>query len=366
MKNKKIIIIVGLILIVGMILVFLSFNFVNKKNKSELVLFPKEQLIEDYYIIDDYEKNIVYTNKIYVPNYMTKQVQKATTATYLYKNDNYSLQLNYKTYLNESDLNNKFVENEKFKKKDYYYYLYNDNKVKIYFENEFGYYQAIEISIYSRMNDNKNYYIDSSFENLLKNLVSEKKNLSDYSIKNENGYYLGSINYNYYNDENDKIFIKADYKVSSEKYGSNYDSKYKYQELYLDNSNVSFYEGEITTDILTVKNQTRIRTYFSKIYNFDINEEAVRDLQYPLNQTAFTGVTKEMVKIEVNALKFNGQEVKYYRTISNNNNSYGERIYAYLPIKDDIYYIVQIYGGDNKKLDINKINDFLPTKIEIK
>ena len=366
MKNKKIIIIVGLILIVGMILVFLSFNFVNKKNKSELVLFPKEQLIEDYYVIDDYEKNIIYENKIYVPNYMTKQIQKATIATYSYKNDKYSLQLSYKTYLNENDLNNKFIEKEKFKKKDFYYYLNNKSNVKIYFKNKNGYYQTIEINIYSRMNDNENYYIDNSFENLLENLDSVKKNLTDYSIKDENGYYLGSINYTSYNDETDKISVKADYKVSSEKYGSNYDSKYKYQELYLDNSAISFYEGEITTDISTVKNQTRIRSYFSKIHNLDINNEAIRDLQYPLNQTAFTGVTKDMVKIEVNALQFNGQEVKYYRTISNNNNSYGERIYAYLPIKDNIYYIVQIYGGDNKKLDINMINEFLPIKIEIK
>lgn len=364
MKNKKNIIIIFIIILIVALAMVALLIFNNSINKNKL--FHKKNLIEDYYVIDDYEKDLVYENKIYVPNYMTKQIQTSTTSTYTYKDEHYSLQLNYKTYLNEKDLNSNFVKGESFKKKSSYYYMDTGNFVKVYFENKYGYYQTIEISIYSMSNDDNTYSIDDSYTNLLENLTTTKKKLSDYSIKNVDRYYTGSINYNYYVDENDKAFVKADYKVPAEKYGSKYDSQYKYQELYLDNSNISFYEGEITTDISSVKNQTRIRMYFSKIYNLDIREEAIRDLQHPLNQTAFDGVTEDTVKIEVNKLQHGKQEAQYYKTISSNNNSYGERIYAYLPIKDNIYYIVQIYGGDNKKLDISMLNDFLPTNIEVK
>ena len=297
---------------------------------------------------------------------MTKTIQKSTIATYSYKDEYYSLQLNYNTYKTENDLNSKFIEGESYNKKDFYYYLDKGNNVKIYFKNDSGHYQTLEISIYSMSNDNNTYSIDSSYKNLLENLTTTKKQLSDYSIKKENGYYTDSIKYNSYVDESDKKTIKADYNVSTEKYGSNYDSEYKYQELYLDNSSVSFYEGEITTDISSVKSQTRIRTYFSKIYNLDVKAEAVRDLQYPLNQTAFDNVTEDMVKIEVDSLQYNNNDVSYYKVSSDNSNSHGERIYAYYPIQDNIYYIVQIYGGDNKELDINMIKDFLPTNVDVK
>jgi len=366
MKNKKNLIIgcvLGLVVIIAAILVF---TLTNTKNESKLTLFAKEDLIEDYYVIDDYENDLVYENKIYVPKYMTKTIQKSTIATYSYKDEYYSLQLNYNTYKTENDLKSKFIENESYKKKDFYYYLDKGNNVKIYFKNDSGYYQTLEISIYSMSNDDNTYTIDSSYKNLLENLTTTKKNLSDYSIKKENGYYTDSIRYNSYVDESDKKTINAEYKVPIEKYGSNYDPEYKYQELYLDNSSVSFYEGEITTDISTVKNQTRIRTYFSKIYNLDVQAEAVRDLQYPLNQTAFDDVTEDMVRIEVDSLQHNNNDVSYYKVSSDNNNSHGERIYAYYPIQENIYYIVQIYGGDNKELDINMIKDFLPTNVEVK
>ena len=327
----------------------------------------KTDLIEDYYVIDDYENDLVYENKIYVPKYMTRIIEKSTYAKYLYRNEYYSLQLTYHTYKNENALNMNFVDGESYEKKDFYYYLDKGNNVKIYFVNEFGYYQTLEISIYSRHIDDKTYLIDNSYENLLVNLTSltTKKKLSDYAIKKEDGWYIDAIKYNFYVDEKQKNYIKADYKVSAEKYGSDYDPEFIFQELYLDNSSVSFYEGEITTDISSVKKQTRIRAFFSKINNLDVQAEAVSDLRFPLNQTAFENVTKDMVKIEVNSLQHNNSVVSYFKIVSDNNNCHNERIYAFYPIKENVYYIVQIYGGDYKELNINMINDFLPTNVEV-
>lgn len=364
MKKKKNIIIGGVIILILIASIILTLTFTNSKDENKLTLFSEDDLIEDYYVIDDYKKDLVYENKIYIPNYMTKRNQKITTATYLYKNDDYSLQLDYKTYLTEDDLKDDFINDETFKEKDFYYYLDKGNSVKVYLKNENGYYQTIEINIYSRSDDNI-YSIDSSYKNLLKNLTTTKKEISDYSINKENGYFTDSINYNYYVDETDKVSVKIDYKVSSEKYGSNYDPESKYQNLYLDDSSASFYEGEITADISSVQKQTRIRTYISNINNLDINKEAVSNLQYPLNQTAFKNVTEDMVKIEINSLQYNDKLVSYYKTVSDNNNCHNERIYAYYPIQGNIYYIVQIYGGDNKNLDVNMIEEFLPTSVEI-
>ena len=136
MKNKRNVIMGCIIALVIIILVVLAFTLTNSKNESKLTLFAKEDLIEDYYVIDDYENDLVYENKIYIPKYMTKTIQKSTIATYSYKDEYYSLQLNYNTYKTENDLKSKFIDGESYKKKDFYYYLDKGNNVKIYFENE--------------------------------------------------------------------------------------------------------------------------------------------------------------------------------------------------------------------------------------
>lgn len=363
MKNRKNIIMCTVIILIVLLTVLL-FVFLKAENKNKSSLFLEDDLIEDYYVIDDYEKDLVYENKIYVPNFMTRTNQLLTMASYSYIDDYYSLSLIYNTYKTKDELNKKFISGEKYKKKDFYYYLDEGKYVKIYFKNKYNYYQTIEIRIYSMRSDDKEYMIDNSYENLLKNLTTIKKDVSDYSIKHEDGYYVGTIKNNFYVNESNKIFVKGDYKVLSGKYGSNYDSNLKYQNLYLDNSRVSFYEGEITTDIASVKKQTRIEAYFTRIYDLNIKDDAVRDLQYVLNQTAFKDVTEDMVRIGVSSFKYEAKEVKYYKIISDNN-GYNERIRAFLPVTDNIYYVVQIYGGDNKKLDLNMIKEFLPINIEV-
>lgn len=360
MKNKKILIISSIICLVVILVVILVFILTKSKDNNEL--FSKDNLIKDSYITDDYINNSVYENIIYVPKFMTKTSERLTTSTYSFKNENYSLKLNYNSYLTEDDLK-RFIDNETFNKKDFYYYINKGTDIKIYFKNEYDYYQTIEINIHS---SNNTYIIDSSYKYLVDSLSTIKKSSKDYSINKEDGYYIGSINYNEYTDETNKLSIKTDYKVSMEKYGSNYDIDNISPSLLIETTNISFYEGEIKgDDITTINKQTLIRTYFSKINNLNIKDEAIRDLNYPMNQKAFKDVTEDMVKIELDTLKYNDKDVSYYKVVSDNNNAHNERIYAYLPLQNNIYYVVQIYGGETKNLDINMINDFLPTNIEI-
>lgn len=194
-----------------------------------------------------------------------------------------------------------------------------------------------------------------------------QKEKSDYSIKSTDGYYIDSIDYNHYENENNKFSVEASYKISSSKYGSYYDVNEDNQNLYLGRINISFYEGEIVfSDVSSITKQTRIEMYYSVISNFDIQNEAVSSLEFPLNQPAFKNITEDMVDIKFDKLMYNNEEVECYKITSDNNDTYGERMNAYLHIKDNIYYVIQIYGGEGKKLDISMFNDFLPTDIVIK
>ena len=360
MNNKK----YYILILIGIIIIAVCSILVLKNKKDNSIVFSMNDLVEDYYIYEDNEKHEVYENIIYVPKNMVKTIQKQTSASYSYKDNEVAVNLKYSSYKDIDSLNKLFTNDEKFIKKDFYNILEKDDVTKIYFENSNGYYQTIEIYIQSLTNNK--YKIGTSYTDLLENLKSNKKNALDYSIKKENDYYTDSIYYNVYNDKTNTYNVKADYKVSSSKYGSVYDSEYKYHELYLDESSISFYEGEITADIDSVKSQTRIRMFFIKIMDLDIDKEIENDLKWPLNQTAFKDVTKDMVKIETNTLNHLGKEAKYYKVVSDNNNSHGERINVYYPVKDDIYYMIQIYGGENKNLNLDMIKEFLPTNVEVK
>ncbi len=336
----------------------------NVTNSSNDGLFSEKNLVTDTYLTDDYENDALYKNTIRVPKYMTRMSGiNNTIASYVYKNKQYSLSLEYDSYLTDSSLKKDYILDDQFKKEENYYLSKSDNAVKIYFKNSNNIYQTITIKLYSEIDGE--YSIDESYKNLLKNLSSVSVDKSEYSISSKNGYFKDNIVYNSYEDEDNKYTVKIDYSVSSEKYGSIYNKDSKYQEVYKDKSSISFYEGEITTALSSVKARTMIQMYLTKITNLDLNEELENDLEWPINQTAFEDVKKEDVKFDISSFKYNDKVVNYYKVTSDNNGAHGERIYAYLNIKDNLYYIIQIIGGENKNIDVSVIKDFLPTNIVI-
>ncbi len=360
---KKNTIILSIILIALLALLIFTKNDISSLGfKTEL--FPQKSLIEDYYVIDDSENNKIYENKIYIPKYMTKEDHSLTEAVYMFNNTHYSIRLEYDTYFSEEKLNESFIESETFAEESFYHYLEKDNLIKIYFKNQFNYYQTIRISLNNKSENE--YKIDKSYKNLLKNLTSKEKNKSDYSIKKTDGYYKGTIKYNYYYNENNKTTATAEYNVNAEKYGSSYDVENGNQVPYLNPSRISFYEGKITSDPKSVKTQTRIYMYLMYINKLNLKQDAIDNLNYPLNQTAFKDVKEDMVKIETESYEYNKNKIQYNRIISDNNNAHNERINAYILTKNNVYYVIQIIGGDGKELNKDMINDFIPTKTEAK
>ena len=85
MNNKKyyIFILIGIIAISVCTILLLN----NKKEKNDFALFSMNDLVEDYYIYEDNEKHEVYENIIYVPKNMVKTIQKQTSASYSYKDN---------------------------------------------------------------------------------------------------------------------------------------------------------------------------------------------------------------------------------------------------------------------------------------
>ena len=242
MKKRDIILTCILLVITIGVMAYIALRDTDDDELKGDTLFDSSYLVEDYYVYNDVTNDIIYEHKIYVPKYMTKSIQTDTIATYNYRDDDTSLSLQYSN-LKDRDEFEKSIGKLNCEKEDFYYIYKSDKYIAIYFENSYEFYQAIDITLVS---DTKK--LDDSYKNLLKNLSTTQKSYKDYALKKENGYYVGTIINNYYNNEEDRISVSADYKVSAEKYGSVNNPDFKFLEAYLDKSSVSFYEGEITTD----------------------------------------------------------------------------------------------------------------------
>ena len=356
--NKKIIYIIPILLLVTITIIVMIFT--QSKNSTAISSFD---LVKDTYVTEDYINDVIYENTMYVPKEMTRIIESSKNATYVYKKDDKSFSIQYGSCIDESCLNS-YKSNDKFKSEGKYYVSKTDNKIRIYFKNSFDIYQTIEISKYNYKNESlKN---DKSYTKLLENMTVKKANYDKYYINPKNGYYEGNIMYNDYQDEDNITKYKIGYKVDSIKYKTDFEKNTLSPNLYLDKTHMSFYEGEITKDISSVKVQTRIQMFVLKSLNLDINEEAINNLEWSLNQDSFEDITNNDVDIEIDSIDYKNNKIDYYHTISNNNNSHGERISAYLKLKDNYYYVIQIYGGEGKELNVEMINDFLPTTISTK
>lgn len=367
LSNKKvftILLIVFLILVVGILILLLNNKNDNDlEDKKIIIKFEKKNFVKDGFVIDHYQDNKVYECSYMVPKYMIKDSNTLKGASYLFQNKNYKLVINYNYYEDENDLKY-FKGSEEFKTGKNYSYYKSDSLIKVYFKNNKNMYQTVEISVLSL--DGRDYALDKSYKNLLSDMNIKSVSKEKYSITKNNNNYEGNINYNYYIDEDNKMAVKASYKVSSDKYGSNYDSANADFQLYIDDSKINFYEGEITRDLSSVKDQSKINIYFLKESNLDLKQDAVTSLVWAVNQTAFTNVNEDKVNISINNFNYNGYEINYYHIKSDNNSAHNERIKAYLKIKDDLYYVVQIYGGDSKELSLDMLKEFLPVEIIIK
>lgn len=356
-NNKRILFyVIPFIIVLVLTLIILSLN----KNTTAISSF---NLVRDTYVTEDYINDVIYENTIYVPENMTRIIESSKNATYIYKEDKKVFSIRYGACVDESCLNS-YKSSDKFKNEGRYYVSKSDNKIKIYFKNSFDIYQTIEISKYNYKNESLKK--DKTYTKLLENMTVKKANYDKYYIMPKDGYYESSISYNDYQNEKDNITFKIRYKVDSEKYQTNYDKNNVSPNLYLDKTSMSFYEGEITTDISSVKAQTRIQLMVLKSLNLDINDDAIKSLDYSLNQDSFKDITKDDVEIRIESVDYKNDKINYYHIISNNNNSHEERISAYLKLKDNYYYVIQIFGGEGKELNIDMINDFLPTTISIK
>lgn len=365
--NKKVLIIlliVFLLLAVGVLIVLLNNKNDNDlENKKIIIKFEKKNLVKDNFVIDHYQDNKVYECNYMIPKYMSKDSDTLKGASYLFQNKNYKLVINYGYYEEENDLKY-FKDSEEFKTEKNYNYYKSDSLIKVYFKNNKNMYQTVEISVFSL--DGTDYVFDNSYKNLLSDMNIKNVGKEKYSITKSGNNYEGNLNYNYYVDEDNKMAIKASYKVSAEKYGSNYDSVNSNFQLYTNDSKINFYEGEITKDLSSVKNQSKINIYFVTENNLDLKQDAVSSLEWAVNQTAFTNVDENNVNISIDKFNYNEYEVNYYHIKSDNKNSHNERIKGYLKIKDNLYYVVQIYGGDSKELSSEMLKEFLPINIVIK
>lgn len=204
-------------------------------------------------------------------------------------------------------------------------------------------------------------------EDFIKNCVTTEKQVSDYSISKADNYFIGSIEENFYDDEENNTFVKAYYKVNGEIYNSDYDIEDPLQIINVNTARITFHEGEIRgDDISSVQRRTLIQTYFTKLSSLDLHDDTVESLKWTMNHPAFKNVTEDMVDIDISSFEHNGVTVDYYRIISDNNGAHGENLYAYYLLKDNIYYIVAIYGGKNKVIEPSVLKDFMPTKVEIR
>ena len=353
--DKKIInlYIVSFIILLILTLVIMSFN----KNTTAISSFD---LIKDTYITEDYVNDVFYENTIYVPDKMTRVLESSKTATYLYRNEDKTFTIRYGSCIDDECIKS-YKSDDKFKNVGKYFVFKSDNKIKIYFKNSFDIYQTIEIGKYNYKNESLKK--DKTYTKLLENMTVKKANYDKYYINPKEGYYKNSIIYNDYKDENNITAYKIDYKVDANKYQTNYDKNSVSPCLYIDKTQMSFFDGEITNDVSSIKAQTKIEIFILKNSNLNIDNEAVNNLNLSFNQNSFESITKDDVEIKKDQIEYKNNKIDYYHIISNNNNSHGERIAAYLKLKDDYYYVIQIYGGEGKELDANMINDFLPTKI---
>lgn len=353
--NKKNIpyILIGVVILVILIIVFAL-----KTTPSSISSF---ELKKDTYITEDYNNDVIYENTIYVPDYMTRLIQTSKNATYVYRKDGKSFMIQYASCVDENCLNS-YKSDDKFKQEGKYYITKSDEKIRIYFKNSFDVYQTIEISKYNY--ENESLKKDKSYKKLLENMTTKKANYEKYYIMPKDGYYSNYFLYKDYQNEDNIVSYKINYKVDSTKYQTNYDKNIISPSLYLDRSNMSFFEGKITRDISSVKEQTKIELFVLKSINIDFNNEAKRSLEWALNQNSFKDITENDVEISIDTLDYKDKKIDYYKIISNNNNSHGERLVAYLKLQDNYYYVIQITGGEGKELGIDMIFDFLPTSIE--
>lgn len=353
--NKKNIpyIIIGIVTLIIIIIVIII-----KTTSSSISTF---ELKKDTYISEDYNNDIIYENTIYVPDYMTRLIQTSKDATYIYRKDGKSFMIQYGSCIDE-DCINSYKSNDKFKQEGNYYITKSDEKIRIYFKNSFDVYQTIEISKYNY--ENESLKKDKSYKKLLENMTTKKANYDKYYIMPKDGYYTNYFLYKDYQNEDNIISYKINYKVDSNKYQTNYDKNIISPILYLDRSNMSFFEGKITRDISSVKEQTKIELFVLKNTNIDLTDEAKKSIEWSLNQNSFKDITENDVIINIDSLDYKNQKINYYKIISDNNNSHGERLVSYLKLQDNYYYVIQITGGEGKELGIDMIFDFLPTSIE--
>ena len=354
--NKKIIYIIPIFLLIILLILF----FCTNKNSTAI---SSLDLVKDTYVTEDYLNDVIYENTIYVPKDMTRIIESSKTANYIYKKDGKTFSIQYSSCIDENCINS-YKSSDKFKQEGKYFISKTDEKIRIYFKNSFDFYQTIDISKYNY--EKESLKKDQTYKKLLDNMTTKKANYDKYYINPKEGFYEGNIFYNDYQDEEHITFYKIGYKVDAKKYLTIYDKNDLSTNLYLDKTHMSFYEGKITTDLSSVKAQTRIQMFVLKSKDLNINDEAISSLDWPLNQSAFEDITKDDVEIKTDVVDYNDKKIDYYHIISNNNNSHGERISAYLKLKDDYYYVIQIYGGEGKELNIDMINDFLPTMISTK
>jgi len=354
-NRKTLIYIIPIVLII----IFLLAVIYNKNSTSISTL----DLVKDTYVTEDYINDVIYENTVYVPKDMTRVIESLKQATYIYRKDGKSYSIQYGACIDKPCLDS-YKSTNKFKLEGKYNIYKSDNKIKIYFKNSFDIYQTVEINKYNYENESlKN---DKSYIKLIENMTTKKANYDKYYINPQDGYYINKVIYNDYQDEDNITKYKIGYKVNSDKYQTDYDKNTLFPNLHLDPTRMSFYEGEITSDISSVKAQTRIQMFVLKSFNLDINNEAISSLDMPLNQSAFDGISKDDVEIRIDSIDNDTNKLEYYHIISNNNNSHSERISAYMKLKDNYYYVIQVYGGEGKELNVEMINDFLPTTIEIK
>ena len=394
-KKKKILIIILslLVLILGVISIYFlipkkngsnskvtkSINNIDLEKVNDIL--DKKYLVNDYFYIsynkDGYNKenNSYYKAKIKYPNVLFKDYGSTIyRAYYTFKNSEVSLSLSFDTYDNEEKLKKNFIyDNEEYIDENNYKILYKDYETKVYYKTDYGFYQTI--NLYTGKNFNK---IDKkNIINLIKNITYEKINPEELAINIKDGYYIGNLKYSYLDSNYKYSYINASYKINTKDYNSKANKNlddYNPNTINYFNT-LSFSKGNITADFRSLYELSLINISIGLNKNMDEKnidskiESCKKNIANCENimSDAWLNANRDDIKFEKGSFKHLDYDVYYYKAsyYSKEKDKSAESIFAYLKINDNYTYNISYLGGDYKKISLDDVKEFLPTKLYI-
>ncbi len=376
-KTKKslaiTLVVIFLILLMSLVtIISLKKIFINNNNQTNLiqkeVTIKDEKLKQEVLITNDYINKKMYENIIYLPEKMNNTSNEKDLLIYEYKNSEYTLNISFFTYLDDESLKS-FIEDNKFEKCNNYYCSFSNTKINVYIKTDIGYYIGVTFEL-GRL-DSKEYKIDKNIINILNDIEIREVSYDKFSIESVDDYYNGILSFDYFNSKEEFSKVSVQYKVPASKYNSYFDKNNHLMDINLKNNFISFYEGEITKDINSINKQSNYSIeLYDFVTSFDIDEEInnIIDLKSSVdsNQTAFINAKIKDVNIEKSTFKYNDYDVDYFIITADKNKIHNEIMCAFLKIKDNVYYEVKLFGGENKTLSLDILKEFLPVNIVMK